>query len=188
MKKVSVNILQEELLVKRIKKGDSVAWRELYNTHAGALFATCQRYLSDDEDVKDVMQEAFMLAFRNIDTFVFKKDGGLRLWLNTIVTNQALKLIRKQGVMPTSALTDNCDFTDDNISELDDIPPDIIHDMVRKLPVGYRTVLNLFIFEDKSHEEISQLLGISKLTSASQLCRAKKLLHQMLLDYKRRNQ
>lgn len=184
---MTANISEEENLVKRIKQGDSAAWRELYNIHAGALYATCRRYLSDDEDAKDVLQEALILAYRNIDSFTLRKAGGLRGWLNTIVTNEALKLIRKQGTMPASELIDNYDYSDEDIAELNAIPPDIIHKLVRELPVGYRTVLNLFVFEDKSHEEISQLLGISKMTSASQLCRAKRLLHQMLLEYKRKN-
>lgn len=188
MSELSANISKEEYLVNRVKQGDSAAWRELYNIHAGILFAICRRYLADDEDVKDVMQEALVLAYRNIHTFTYKKAGGLRMWLTTIVTNQALKHIRKQGTMPTFELVDNYDYSDEDIAELDAIPPDVVHDLVRQLPIGYRTVLNLFIFEDKSHEEISQLLGISKQTSASQLCRAKKLLHQMLLDYKRKNQ
>jgi RNA polymerase sigma-70 factor (ECF subfamily) len=64
-----------------------------------------------------------------------------------------------------------------------DIPPEVIQQMVRRLPTGYRTVFNLYVFEDKSHEEIASLLGISVGTSSSQLHRAKNLLADMIKEY-----
>ena len=66
------------------------------------------------------------------------------------------------------------------------MPPDAIHEMIRELPQGYRTVLNLYIFEEYSHKEIAAMLGISELTSASQLHRAKKLLKKNIIEYKKK--
>ena len=66
---------------------------------------------------------------------------------------------------------------------LSDIPPDVIQRMVKKLPIGYRTVFNLYVFENKSHREISRLLGIKESTSSSQYNRAKALLANMISQY-----
>ena len=64
-----------------------------------------------------------------------------------------------------------------------DVPAEVIHQMVRELPEGYRMVFNLFVFENKSHQEIAQLLGIKKDSSASQLHRAKNLLARKIEMY-----
>jgi RNA polymerase sigma-70 factor (ECF subfamily) len=66
---------------------------------------------------------------------------------------------------------------------ISDIPPDEIQKMVSQLPMGYRTIFNLYIFENKSHQEIASLLGIKEQSSASQLSRAKNLLAKMIRDY-----
>jgi RNA polymerase sigma-70 factor (ECF subfamily) len=71
---------------------------------------------------------------------------------------------------------------------IEDIPPEVIHEMVRQLPTGYRTVFNLYVFEDKSHEEIARLLGISINTSTSQLYRAKNSLANMIRQYNNKKQ
>jgi RNA polymerase sigma-70 factor (ECF subfamily) len=64
-----------------------------------------------------------------------------------------------------------------------EIPPDVILEMLSRLPTGYRTVLNLYVFEGKSHQEIAVLLGIRKDSSASQLHRARNLLVKMIKEY-----
>lgn len=66
---------------------------------------------------------------------------------------------------------------------ISEIPPDTLRQMINRLPTGYRTVLNLYVFEDKSHQEIARLLGIRKDSSASQLHRARKLLAKMIRKY-----
>jgi RNA polymerase sigma-70 factor (ECF subfamily) len=80
------------------------------------------------------------------------------------------------------------DVTEDDDPPIDNIPPEVIHQMVRQLPTGYRTVFNLYVFEDKSHEEIARLLGISLNTSTSQLHRAKNQLADMIRKYNDKNQ
>ena len=72
---------------------------------------------------------------------------------------------------------------EDEDPPIEEIPPDEIQRMVSQLPTGYRTVFNLYVFENKSHQEIASLLGIKERSSASQLCRAKNLLAKMIRDY-----
>ena len=66
---------------------------------------------------------------------------------------------------------------------ISDVPPDEIQKMVSQLPTGYRTVFNLYVFENRSHQEIASLLGIKEKSSASQLSRAKNLLAKMIREY-----
>ena len=75
------------------------------------------------------------------------------------------------------------DEVEDDFPSISDIPPDTIRQMLNRLPTGYRTVLNLYVFEGMSHQEIARLLGIRKDSSASQLHRAKKLLAKMIRNY-----
>ena len=76
------------------------------------------------------------------------------------------------------------DVPDEEIPEISEIPPSLIQEMIRRLPEGYRTVFNLFVFEGKSHKEIAMLLGIKENSSASQLHRAKALLAGWIREYR----
>ena len=67
-----------------------------------------------------------------------------------------------------------------------DVPPEVIMDLIRRLPTGYRTVFNLYVFEHKSHKEIADLLHIKENSSASQFHRAKEILAKGIMDYKNR--
>ena len=80
----------------------------------------------------------------------------------------------------------DCDVVDevtDDVPPISDIPPDVIQQMLSQLPTGYRTVLNLYVFEGKSHQEIARMLGIGKDSSASQLLRARSMLIKMIKKY-----
>jgi RNA polymerase sigma-70 factor (ECF subfamily) len=98
--------------------------------------------------------------------------------------NESLNFIRKNRHHELALLKQN---TDDIVEEedppIEDIPPEVIQQMVKQLPTGYRTVFNLYVFEDKSHQEIAQLLGISVNTSTSQLHKAKNFLAQMIQTF-----
>lgn len=66
------------------------------------------------------------------------------------------------------------------------LSPQALQEMIGQLPIGYRTVLNLYVFEDKSHQEIAQLLGIKESSSASQLHRAKQMLARQINEYRKK--
>ena len=87
--------------------------------------------------------------------------------------------------MPTSPLEEDVEVSEEDLDELQQIPPEDVLAMVRKLPEGYRNVLNLYVFEEKSHKEIASMLGIKESTSASQLHRAKAILAKKVNAYKK---
>ena len=159
--------------------------KALYDRYAGFLTAVCSRYIENKEDVKDLMQDSFIRIFSSIGSFEYRGEGSLKAWMIRIVINNTLKYIRdniQKGMI--SIDEDIPDVPDEEIPEISEIPPSVIQEMIRRLPEGYRTVFNLFVFEGKSHKEIAMLLGIKENSSASQLHRAKALLAGWIREYR----
>ena len=148
----------EERLLQRMQQGDTSAAEPL---HVRYLSALCSRYLTDDEDIKDVLQESFLRIFSSIDSFEYRGKGSLRGWMAKITLNETLKFLRARSQL---------DFVD-----------------IADLPDGYRTVFNLYAVDDKSHKEIASLLGIKESTSASQLHKAKAMLARKIKQYRTSN-
>ena len=159
--------------------------KALYDRYAGFLTAVCSRYIENKEDVKDLMQDSFIRIFSSIGSFEYRGEGSLKAWMSRIVINNTLKYIRdniQKGMI--SIDEDIPDVPDEEIPEISEIPPSVIQEMIRRLPEGYRTVFNLFVFDGKSHKEIAMLLGIKENSSASQLHRAKALLAGWIREYR----
>lgn len=178
----------EEDIAEGIRKGDNRAMRHFYAQYGGLLAATCSRYVNNEDDVKDLMQDAMVNIIQNIDSFTYKGKGSLRAWATRIVVNQALNFVKSQKrFLDTFADKDlgNLSLPDNEEPDISDIPADVIHQMISQLPDGYRTVFNLFAIEGKSHKEIAALLGIKADTSASQFFRAKTILAKQIENYKR---
>ncbi len=179
---------QEEQIVAMFRRGEPSAMDRLYALYANYLTGVCMRYIGNDDDVKDVLQDAFVKIFTQMDKFSYRGKGSLRAWVSRIVVNQALQFLRQRKA-------DGCLTGTDNLPDLPDEEPDIgsvsaetIVSLMRKMPEGYRTVLNLFLLEGKSHKEIARLLGIKPSTSASQFHHARNMLARMIKDYKRQHE
>jgi len=111
-------------------------------------------------------------------------EGSLKAWLTKVMMNESLKYLRKNAKLNEISYDEMPDVADDEESDISDISASVLMELVRKLPDGYRTVLNLYVFEDKSHKEIASILNISEHTSSSQYFRAKKLLTTMIKEYR----
>ena len=175
---------EEQRLTKRLQEGDKTAARDFYSLYADTLAGICMRYIADEEDLKDVLQNAFAHIFKHIAEFEYRGTGSLLAWAKRVVVNESLKYLRTK--VHFEELQENYDIVDESEGDdlsFSDIPPDIIHQMLSRLPIGYRTVLNLYVLEGKSHQEIASLLGIRKDTSASQLHKAKRMLAKMIRKY-----
>ena len=187
---------QEQRLVKRLQDGDKVAAREFYALFADSLAGVCSRYIADEEDLKDVFQNALVHIFSHIADFRYRGEGSLQAWATKVVVNESLKFLREKKrhellyadtEVPDSAQYAATSSQPDDPPPIDEISPDAVRQMLSRLPIGYRTVLNLYVFEGKSHQEIARLLGIRKDSSASQLHRAKSLLAKMIRKYNEDN-
>lgn len=174
----------EQRLAEQIRNGDNGAMREFCSLYVPHLKAVCTRYVTDSEDASDVLQETLISIVTHISDFHYLGQGSLKAWATRIAVNESLNYIRRNR---RQELTLQEQYIDDIAEEedppIEDIPPEVIQQMVRQLPTGYRTVFNLYVFEDKSHQEIAQLLGTSVKTSISQLHKAKNLLAQMIQTY-----
>lgn len=184
MPHVIINVREEQRLVKRLQEGDKTAAREFYSLFAERLAGVCSRYITDEEDLKDVFQNALVHIFSHIADFDYRGEGSLQAWTTKVMVNESLRFLKTKEQHEIVQL-DNVavDEIDDDDPSISDIPPDAIRQMLSCLPTGYRTVLNLFFFEGMSHQEIAHLLGIKKETSASQLHKAKKVLLKMIRKY-----
>lgn len=180
---------KERGLVEQARKGDRGAMKRIYDCYSRYLAATCSRYLPGESDLRDVLQDSFVKIFSSLDKFEFRGEGSLKAWMRQVSVNEALKLIRRRKRNDTVEYKWDLPDTqeeDDPEPDVVEVPPSVIQKMIQALPEGYRTVLNLYAFEEKSHKEIAGLLGISESTSASQLHRARALLARQINEYKKK--
>jgi len=176
----------ERELIRQIVQGNRVAMKQFYDEYSGYLTAVCVRYIPNRDDVKDLLQESFLKIFKAIHTFEYKGEGSLRAWSARIVVNESLRHLKTIEKMKLTSLPEDDipDPADDWDADFDDIPTPVILEMIRTLPPGYRTVFNLYVFEQKSHKEIASLLHIAESSSASQLHRAKGILMKEIELYR----
>lgn len=177
----------ERELVDRLRRGDASAMGEVYACYANYLTAVCSRYIIEDEDIRDVLQESFIKIFTKADTFHYEGEGSLKAWATQVTVNEALQHLRNQkrkGMVgyDDERIEDKAELTDET-PPINDIPTEVLMEMIKNLPPGYRTVFNLYVIEGKRHKEIAELLGIQEQTSASQLMRARRLLAMWIKEY-----
>lgn len=163
------------------RSGDRFAQRRLYEHFKGKMFVVCLRYAYNRHDAEDILQEGFVKVFR--DLHQYKGVGSLEGWIRKVILNTALQYIRQQKSLLNTVDFDQQAF---QIRE-EDSPEDDHQEMARlllrlmhEMPPGFRTVLNLYILEGFSHQEIADELQISVGTSKSQLNRAKAFLKGLL--------
>lgn len=176
---------EEERWLRKALDGDNTATEWIYRRHVRYLSALCSRYITEDEDIKDVLQESFIKIFTSLDSFKYRGEGSLKAWTAKITLNETLKFVRNNSRLPIDSIDDkDINIADGDSMETEDIPTDVLHQFIRELPDGYRTVFNLYVIDDKSHKEIAQLLGIKENTSASQLHKAKSMLARKIKHYR----
>lgn len=170
----------EKELLEEVKKGDRQAMHSLYSRYVGYAMAVALRYVPDRDEVRDVVQDSFVKVLSSVSRFEYRGEGSLKAWVTRIVANEALSYVKgKQKITFVSEIPDGPE--EDVETTL--VPPKELTRMIGELPNGYRLVLNLYVFEQRSHKEIAQQLGITENTSASQYLRAKKLLAKKIKEY-----
>ena len=171
-----------------MRKDDPLAKKTLYCTYAGYLTGVCTRYLSVPDDVKDVLHDSFIRIFASMTSFEYRGPGSLKAWLTRIVINESLQFIRhayRSEILDISFEAEEQE--DDEPPQLEGLSMETLHKLIRELPPGYRTVFNLYVFEEKSHKEIASILNIKEASSASQFHRAKALLAARIKNYQSNN-
>ncbi len=167
-------------LVKGCIEGDRSAQYAFYKKYSRAMYNICYRITNDPDDAEDVLQEAFLSAFRHMHAF--KGRSTLGAWLKRIVVNASINHIRKQKRIHES-LNEQEQEVEDPVSEEEyDLELERVKEAIRHLPDGFRTVLTLYLLEGYDHREIAEILGITESTSKSQYNRAKKKLKEILKE------
>ena len=177
MLRINKSLTEEELL-EGCRKGKASAQRGLYDRLAPKMLGVCFRYIKDREEAEHVMIGGLVKVFDKLDQF--KGDGSFEGWVRRIIVNDCLMYIRKNRNM--SLQSDIEDVNDDpNLKVMEEQldAKDLIK-LIEELPVGYRTVFNLYAIEGYNHAEIAKQLEISENTSKSQLSRARKWLQNRL--------
>ncbi len=172
---------QEAQLVKALRQADPKAQRQLYEKYASRMLGICMRYAPDHMVAEDILVEGFMKVFDKIGQF--KSEGSFEGWMRRIMVNESLGYLRKRKQIPETADMTEAERVSDNALADQALEAEEMMQMIATLPVGYRTVFNLYAIEGFSHAEIAEKLGITESTSKSQLHRARALLQQRVTDW-----
>ena len=192
-KTMTENALDESVLLARLRAGEEAAYAEMLRAYSGRLMAVARRYLKNDEDVRDAVQDAFLSAFRSIDRFA----GGSQLytWLHRIQVNACLMKLRTKRRKPEESIEDLLPHFDSGGHQSEpsllwqepaerEIERRETRELVRRaidrLPESYRTVLLLRDIEDVSTEETADLMGISPNAVKIRLHRARQALRTLI--------
>ncbi|AXO80838.1 sigma-70 family RNA polymerase sigma factor [Olleya aquimaris] len=168
-------------LIHKCKSNDTKAQSELYQLFSSKLFSVSLKYSRSYAEAEDNLQDAFLTIFDKIKQY--KNKGSFEGWLKRITINIALQRYRNQKVFDIvneDALVDDTIEIDD-----DEVDIDFLLQCIQKLPDRYRLVFNLYALDGYSHKEIAQALAITTGTTKSNLARARKLLKEKILDYKK---
>ncbi|MCG1036960.1 sigma-70 family RNA polymerase sigma factor [Polaribacter sp. DS7-9] len=152
---------------------------QLYNLYCKAMFLVAFRYVKDRFLAEDVMQEAFIKAFKNIKKY--KNEVAFGAWLKRIVINQSIDYLKKNKlelIQIDQEVVTKIEKDDWQVEST--ISVDEIITVINNLKEKYRLVLTLYLLEGYDHQEISQVLNITENTSRTHLLRGKKLVKEQL--------
>ena len=171
-------------LVKLCKKGDAKAQFKLYKLYSKAMYNIAVRMTSDKGTAEDVLQDAFVKAFTDINKL--KNENAFSGWLKRIVINRSIDISRKEKLL----FADMEILRNEHLEVADEIDnvvdPELVHQLIKKLPDGAREILILRALEGYKHAEIGEKLDISESTAKTQYFRAKQLLVKMIDENERK--
>ncbi len=184
----------ERRLVSSLQRGEESAYETLVRQYGGPMLAVARRLMRDEDDARDVVQEAFLQAFRSICQF--REEARLSTWLHRIVVNAALMRLRAASRRPTESIDDLLPCFDEAGNHADPVRPlplnaeEIleraetraqVRACVAKLPEQYRAVIVMRDFEELCTEEAARVLGISENAVKIRLHRARQALRTLLV-------
>ena len=172
----------ERQLIEAIRAGDREAFKRLYERFARYAMGVTLRYVPKRDDALDIVQDSFISIITSIATFEYRGEGSLKSWVSKIVSRQAVSWMKEHEQLSFSELTlDEIEEEDD--PAIEKVPKELVNEMIGRLPVRYRVVVNLRAFEELSHKDIALRLGISEKASTTLFSRAKRKLAMMIKEY-----
>jgi len=167
-------------LIKGCIEGDRSAQYAFYKKYVKAMYNISYRITNDHDDAEDVLQEAFLSAFKHMHSF--KGESSIGAWLKRIVVNASINQIKKRKLLYEPL--DHHDSQEETTIKDEDIVLELdrVKEAIQQLPDGFRTVFSLYLLEGYDHREIADILEITESTSKSQYNRAKKRLKEILKE------
>ncbi|MEZ4773112.1 MAG: RNA polymerase sigma factor [Bacteroidia bacterium] len=171
-----------EFLLSACRKGDPKAQKEMYRRYFPAMYNTALRMVNDPFEAEDLMQEAFLDAFENMDAFEGRASFGS--WLKRIVINRCLNHLKKRKIDFAYADEETWEkIPERNVEEHNvQISPETVSQAIAQLADGFRIILSLYLIEGYDHQEIAQILNIQPSTSRSQFVRGREKLRKILIQ------
>lgn len=175
----------EEELIAACHAGRRVAQKRIYELFAPKMVNVCRRYTKDLEQAQDLMHDGFIKVFLNIRKF--RGEASLETWVTRIMINNCISEIKKEvkrgiKVKIEDAKLKESESFDFELERKQPITAKQVFESIEELPIGYRTVLSLYLLDGFTHKEIGEQLGISEGTSKSQLAKAKRLIAKLLKE------
>lgn len=168
-------------LIEGCRSGDRLSQKALYDALSRKMFAVCLRYMGDCEAAEDVLQDGFVTLFSKLDSF--SGAGSFEGWARKIFVNTALMSLRRKDVLRNTEEVDAAfGISSESPTPVQQIGYRELMKLVSELPPGFRTVFNMYVIEGYSHKEISEALGVTEVTSRSQLQRARMLLQDKIKE------
>ena len=169
-------------IVEDCKQNDAKAQMRLYDMYCDAMFIIAKRYVKDSFTAEDLMQDAFIKVFKNIQSF--KGEVTIGAWIKKIMINQCLDYLKKKRIELVSIEEKELNVADDDDWTVkEEVNVQTITMAINSLPDKYKVVLNLYLLEGYDHQEIAQVLNITEVNSRSQLMRGKNKLKSQLKQY-----
>ncbi len=175
--------MTEELMLAWCIRNNATAQEALYNRFSPRMLGVCYRFDKNREDAEDMLQEGFIKVFTQIHQY--RNEGALEGWIRRIIVHTCINILKKN-----KKFSESVDIIHANsVHVKEEMIPSIMQakqvvECIRTLPLGYRTVLNLYAIEGYSHKEIADMLDIEESTSRSQYTRAKAMLEEILIRKK----
>jgi len=168
-------VSEQQLLIAGCKRKDTWARKKLYELYAPTMLGICVRYIGEKETARDILQEGFIKVFTKIDSY--SGAGSFEGWMKKIFITSSLEYLRDAKYKSNINLDDYNEAVDSfDINVLEKLSADEILQCINELPIGFKTVFNLYAIEGYSHTEIAQMLNIKEASSRSQFSRARQLL------------
>lgn len=172
--------MTEQSILAGCLNNDPSAQRELYNRYSPKMLSVCYRFANSREDAEDMLQEGFIKVFTQMHTF--QNKGAFEGWIRRIIVHTCINFLKKNKKFNNSIDLEQADY----LEVKEETMPSVMQarqiiECIRLLPLGYRTVLNLYAMEGYSHKEIADMLDIEESTSRSQYTRAKSMLEAILV-------
>jgi RNA polymerase sigma factor (sigma-70 family) len=175
--------MTEELMLAGCLKNNAAAQEALYNRFSPRMLGVCYRFAKNREDAEDMLQEGFIKVFTQMHQY--RNEGALEGWIRRIIVHTCINNLKKH-----KKFSDSLDIIHaHSVFINEEMIPSIMQakqvvECIRMLPLGYRTVLNLYAIEGFPHKDIAGMLDIEESTSRSQYTRAKAMLEEILIRKK----